>query len=290
MNHIRRDALLFSTLLCLVGCGAAAGSAQGPGLPEDHSQTELFTVDILSTGKSDCTLIRMDGQVILCDAADQDDLDAILTLLRERGVEKIDVLVLSHYDKDHIGCAGGLLAAVPVGEIYGPDYTENSSEYTALAAGAKATGTPWRRLLGEDVFWTTEHGSVLLDPPDVDYGDDNDNSLIMVITWQGRKLVFLGDAEKPRTAELLERIKAEEEQKDPWVLVKLPHHGDSSAPLKKLLRRVRPLWAVETVSAFESVDPELETVLREAGTELFLTRDGAVRLVWDGTEFSVERR
>ena len=149
MNRRKIAALLLPVLLCLAGCGAAA--AEPEALPTSGSPGgEEFSVDILSTGKSDCILIRMDGQTILCDTADGDDLDAILALLRDRGVERIDALVLSHYDKDHIGSAPGLLAAVTVGEIYGPDYVEDSDEYKALAAGVKATGTPWHRLLGED--------------------------------------------------------------------------------------------------------------------------------------------
>ena len=289
MNRRKIAALLLPVLLCLAGCGAAA--AEPEALPTSGSPGgEEFSVDILSTGKSDCILIRMDGQVILCDTADGDDLDAILTLLRERRVDRIDTLVLSHYDKDHIGSAAGLLAAVPVGEIYGPDYVENSNEYKALAAGATATGTPWHLLLGEDVSWTTEHGGVLLDPPDVDYEDDNENSLILVLTWMGKKLVFLGAAEKNRSAEFLDRAKTDLTLTDgPWALVKLPHHGDSNSPLKKLLRRTTPFWAVETVSVLEEVESDLLEALRETGTELYLTRDGAIRLTWDGTGFSIEQ-
>ncbi len=289
MNRRMIAALLLPALLCLTGCAAAAAESDTL-TPTGSDSPEEFTVDILSTGKSDCILIRMDGQVILCDTADGDDLDAILALLRERGVERIDTLVLSHYDKDHIGGAAGVLSSVPVGEIYGPDYVENSNEYKALSAGAAATDTPWHRLLGEDVSWTTEHGSVLLDPPDVDYEDDNENSLIMVLTWKGQKLAFLGDAEKTRSAEFLDRVKTELDlMAGPWALVKLPHHGDSNSPLKKLLRRIAPIWAVETVSVFEEVETDLEEVLREAGTELFLTRDGAIRLTWDGTGLSIEQ-
>ena len=289
MNRRAIAALLVPALLCLAGCSASAVESDAL-TPAGSASSEDFSVDILSTGKSDCILIRMDGQVILCDTADGDDLDAILTLLRERRVDRIDTLVLSHYDKDHIGSAAGLLAAVPVGEIYGPDYVENSNEYKALAAGATATGTPWHLLLGEDVSWTTEHGGVLLDPPDVDYEDDNENSLILVLTWMGKKLVFLGDAEKNRSAEFLDRAKTDLTLTDgPWALVKLPHHGDSNSPLKKLLRRTTPFWAVETVSVLEEVESDLLEALRETGTELYLTRDGAIRLTWDGTGFSIEQ-
>lgn len=252
-------ALLLAATLLLAGCGADAPPA------------ESFTADIPSTGKSDCILICMDGVVILCDAADADDYPAIRALMKERGVERIDYLILSHYDKDHIGSAAALVRVCPVGEVLGPDYREDSLEYADLEAACDETGTPWTRLR-EDRRVETGHGSFLADPPDRDYGDDNNNSLILTVTWRGESLLFLGDAKKKRMEEFLPVAETA------YALVKLPHHGDSCKPLLRLIRDTAPAWAVETVSGFEAVEPELLNTLTGSGTTLFLTRDGPVRI------------
>ena len=76
--------------------------------------------------KSDCIIVCMDGVTVVNDAADEDDFDSICAALERRGVQRIDYLVLSHYDKDHIGSAAALVRAYPVGQILGPDYEENS--------------------------------------------------------------------------------------------------------------------------------------------------------------------
>ena len=108
--------LALCALLSLCACGAAA--------PETDGGT--FSLDILDTGKSDCIIVCMDGVTVVNDAADEDDFDSICAALERRGVERIDYLVLSHYDKDHIGSAAALVRAYPVGQILGPDYEENS--------------------------------------------------------------------------------------------------------------------------------------------------------------------
>lgn len=160
-------------LLLLTACGAAI----------QEETTAAFAMDFLDTGKSDCVLIRMDGLVIVSDTADWDDFSQIDSQLKKYGVTRIDYMILSHYDKDHIGSAARLVEEYPVGLIVGPDYTEFSEPYAALEAAAAEAGVEWVRLT-EDWRLETENGCILLDPPDTDYGDDNNNSLITTI-WYG---------------------------------------------------------------------------------------------------------
>ena len=87
--------LALCALLSLCACGAAA--------PETDGGT--FSLEILDTGKSDCIIVCMDGVTVVNDAADEDDFDSICAALERRGVQRIDYLILSHYDKDHIGSA-----------------------------------------------------------------------------------------------------------------------------------------------------------------------------------------
>ena len=265
--------VLAAISLLFTACGAAPAA-------EAAETEETFSVDILSTGKSDCALIRLDDLVILSDTADADDFPAICALLKSYGVERIDYIILSHYDKDHIGSTAALVRAYPVGEILAPDYWEPSLEFAEIQAACDETKTPWTRLT-EDRLVETQNGSILADPPDRDYGDDNNNSLLTTVTWKGRRLLFLGDAKKKRMEEFLTAAESA------YDFIKLPHHGDSCKPLLRLLRESPPEWAVETVSAFEAVEPELISTLESVGTELFLTRDGPVSVIWDGENFTV---
>lgn len=285
MRMVKITALALVLALGLTGCGAAAAQEAVRG---DVGTGEEFSLELLSTGKSDCALIRMDGLWILSDAADRDDLAAIQALLQKAGAEKLDYLVLSHFDKDHIGAAAGVLESVAVGEILSPDYEESSEEYYALEIAAEEKAVPWTRLTEARTI-ETENGQILLDPPDGDYGDDNNNSLLMVLTWRGQQLVFLGDAEKQRMKEFQSFAETEGLYELPWAFVKLPHHGDSCKPLIKVLQQAKPAWAAETVSVFEAVETGLTDALTEMGTRLFLTRDGEVRIAWDGEKLTVEQ-
>ena len=105
--------LLLAALLLTAafsGCGA-----------ENKETYPPFTVDFLSTGKSDCALIRMDELVILSDTADADDYETIARCLKSYGIKKIDYMILSHYDKDHIGAAAPLIRYYEVEKVICPD-------------------------------------------------------------------------------------------------------------------------------------------------------------------------
>ena len=267
----RLSALLLAilALFSLCACGAAGAPASGG-----------FSMDILNTGKSDGILLCMDGLVIVNDAADEDDFDAICDALSRRGAQRIDYLILSHYDKDHIGSAAALVRAYPVGEILGPDYEEDSTYFTQLERAAAERSVRFTRLT-ENRTVETENGSFTVDPPDIDYGDDNNNSLITTIRWHGANFLLLGDAKKNR---MNEQLSQSEER---YELIKLPHHGDSNKPLLTLIAQTKPRYAVATVSPAEEIEDRLLAALAAAGTEVFRTDGGAVSVEWTGTDFAV---
>lgn len=251
-------------LLAASGC-APMGAVRNPAPP--------FTVDIMSTGKSDCILITLDGLVLLNDAAEEDDADSIRALLEKRNIKRIDYLILSHYDKDHIGSAAALIRQYEIGRIIGPDYPENSTFAIALSDAAFAKGIV-REKLTETLTIETAGGSFTIDPPDRDYGDDNNNSLIVSVRYRDTSVLLMGDAKKKR---IREQLAVTEEHYD---LIKLPHHGNSSDVLEELIGRTEPRWAAATVDDRADVEEPLCAALRSVGCELLCTCDGDLSFVW----------
>ncbi|MBR6115405.1 MAG: MBL fold metallo-hydrolase [Oscillospiraceae bacterium] len=273
---------LLTACAVLCGCGAdrSPGEAAPSPEPTDAPVTEELTADFLSTGKSDCTILRIDGLTVLIDTADADDYDAIAAVLRGYGVRRIDYIILSHYDRDHIGAAPMLIRDFEVGAVLRTRYIDKGSEYNALVRAEEAAGTQ-TVIVTEDCSIATENGTILIDPPDRDYGDDNNNTQIVTVAYKGKNLLFLGDAKKARLEEFL--LNAQ----DSYELIKLPHHGDSNKALLSLLRSAPPVWAVEMVSGEEIVEEELLKVLGKQNVTLLCTADGPVRAVWDGEALTV---
>lgn len=256
------------------------------GCGEVQEKDASLKMTFLDTGKSDCIVIEAGGSVVVNDTADEDDMDAICTFLDERQTERIEYLILSHFDKDHIGSAAGLIRRYEVGQVLMPDYEEDSEPYLALMQALRETGTAYVRLR-ENVSFSLEGTDFCVDAPrEASYDNDNNYSLITTVTHGETRFLLMGDAQKKRTEEFLESPAAEER----YDLVKMPHHGDYNKKLKELFVTARPLYAVLTADeARERVEPDTLLLLEAGKCRVFYTDEGTVTVASDGKNVVVSQ-
>ena len=83
----------------------------------------------------------MDGHAVLIDTGENGDGDELADWLTERGVERLDLMILTHHDKDHIGGADAILERFSVDAVRMPAYESTSKQYQQLAKALTATDT-----------------------------------------------------------------------------------------------------------------------------------------------------
>ena len=275
MSRRRRlPALLLCLALFLAGCGSGRGSGAS------------LKLTFLDTGKSDCIVIEAGESVVLNDTADLDDAAAICAFLDERGKTRIEYLILSHFDKDHIGSAAELITRYEVGCVLMPDYEEDSEPYLALAEALQETGTAYERLQ-KDVSFSVDGVSFYVDAPhESEYENDNNYSLITCVENGKNRFLLMGDAKKIRTGEFLSSAAAKEQ----YDLIKMPHHGNYTKNLETLFETAKPRYAVLTADP-ECLRVEEETValLDAYKCEAYYTDEGVVTAVSDGESVRVEQ-
>ena len=275
MSRRRRlPALLLCLALFLAGCGG--GKESGVSLK----------LTFLDTGKSDCIVIEAGESVVLNDTADADDAAAICAYLDERGTTRIEYLILSHFDKDHIGGAAELITRYEVGCVLMPDYEEDSEPYLALVRTIEETDTAYERLQ-KDVSFSVDGVSFYVDAPHESvYENDNNYSLITCVTNGKNRFLLMGDAKKIRTGEFLSSAAAKEQ----YDLIKMPHHGNYTKNLETLFETAKPRYAVLTADP-ERLRVEEETValLNEYECEVYYTDEGVVTAVSDGEQVQVSQ-
>lgn len=261
-------------------------------------------VDFLNIGKADCILLRMDGRVILIDAGEKKDAALICGILDGCGITRIDCLILTHYDNDHIGAAADVLERYAVGEIFMPDYVRDSKLYRKLTEAvdaAQLSGTDVHRMCAEDVeldlefgrIWINatsmegyESGKVMGSDEDSEETDENNFSLVTYVAFGDVGLIFCGDAEGDRMAEYLSL--AEARGITSCTLLKIPHHGASAD--KGLLDAVRvwkPRYCVVCSDSAASVSGAIVTNMKSVGAGRYFTYDGTVRFATDGNSASI---
>ncbi|HEX3039934.1 MAG TPA: MBL fold metallo-hydrolase, partial [Caproiciproducens sp.] len=86
----------------------------------------------LDVGQGDCELIRLKtGENILIDAGTPDTAQKLVSVLKQLGVEKIDLLVATHPHADHIGGMTQVVESFPIGKIYMPKTADSQIPTTA---------------------------------------------------------------------------------------------------------------------------------------------------------------
>lgn len=269
----RCNVVLFTLVFLLAGCKEKNGAS-------------LLRMTFLDTGKSDCIVIEAGESVVVNDAADMDDRETICAFLDERKTRRIEYLILSHFDKDHIGSAAELVRRYEVGSVLMPAYEEDSAEYISLMEALKETGTESRRLT-KDWQFSLEGIDFYVDAPgEAVYDNDNNYSLITCVTNGENRFLLMGDAKKVRTEEFLESFAA----KNRYDLIKMPHHGNYTKNLETLFAAVRPRYAVLTADPERRrVEDETLELLKTYQCEVFYTDEGTVTAVSDGSFVEVSR-
>ena len=268
--------LLLSLLAALLaGCGESPAA-----------EVEPLTATILSIGKADAIVLQCGGQVMVIDTGETDDGKALVNFLAWREIGRVDVLLITHFDRDHVGGAARLVKKLEVGRVLLPDYEGQNEEYAALAAQLEKSGlTPER--VTKKLSFSLGDAEVLVEPPAswpaevTADGMDNELSLITTVTHGSQRLLFAGDAERARLREWLE------EEREPCGFVKMPHHGVYNKALPELIKAVKPQYAVICDSDKNPAEERTLALLEREGVETFETKNGEIVVTSDGRSLSV---
>lgn len=231
-------ALLF--VLLTIGSGYIPAQAGAPSMTVKSAKPELSTMEVhfIDVGQGDATLIKCGDAAMLIDAGDDSKGTLIQNYLRKQGVEKLDYLILTHPDSDHIGGAPVIITKFKVDQVFMSDYEKDTKTYMKVI----------QALDDKRMTWTTpEVGSIhMLDTarftiigPGEKYDDPNNASVALILRNGSNKFLFSGDAEEAAEADILKtkiRLSAD--------VYKVGHHGSKTASGSEFLEAINPAYAV----------------------------------------------
>ncbi len=256
--------------------------AAGEEIQKQDCQVKVTFFDV---GKGDAVLIETSGHQMMIDAGYDDTSDVILDYLKEQSIDRLDYLVITHFDKDHVGGADRILKEVETEYVLQPDYVSDSGQYKEYVEAMEDEG------ISPNVVTTTRKLSLdgvdfLIYPPQKkDYEeDDNDFSLVISMTCGEKRFLFAGDCEKERLKELMMQNEFDLSHD----VLKVPHHGRKEKNSEEFLKAVLPKIAVITSSDEKPADGEICRMLEKLGTNVYFTKDGTITCLCDGVQVSIE--
>lgn len=276
-------ALFLSAALCLglfSGCRPERGT--GPGAESADTKVTGVKVTFFDVGKGDAVLIETAHHCMMIDSGYDDTAKVILDYLRGQEIDRLDYLLLTHFDKDHVGGADRILRGVETETVLQPDYESDSGQYREYREAMQDAGKS-PTAVTETMELSLDGAEFVIYPPQrEDYKEeDNDFSLVVSMRHGDGSFLFTGDCEKERLGELL----AQEEFELESDVLKVPHHGRKEKNSQEFLSAVRPRMAVITSSKEKPADEEICSILEELGTTVYFTENGTVTILWDGEEY-----
>ena len=280
-----RKALRAAAALLILSAALAAGC----GRQADKSAGDPLVMTFLKVGRADAIVLRQGDQTMVIDAGEEDDGEELVGFLKNKGVKAVDVLIMTHYDKDHVGGADTLVEEMKVRRILLPAYLSSGAEYRDFRRALSGLDIEPEELTEKKTFM---FGTcrVTVEPP-LSYENpaglsdiDNDLSLITAVEHGKNRLLFTGDIEKMRIREYL----AEGAVK-PCALLKEPHHGVYNTALDELFKELRPSVSIICSSAKNPADTKTVELLKKYGSAVYETRYGDITVISDGRALDVSQ-
>ncbi len=267
----------------------------------------LVRVTMLDVGQGEAILVEVPGRGrMLVDAGGLlgDGFDVgervIAPFLWHEWVDRLDVVVLTHPQSDHIGGAATILRTFPVGEIWTGGSPAVSPMDVWIQEYLRHRRIPHRVVAAGDspLHWGEAGIRVLHPGPD---GADesplrprrplgvNDRSVVLRVQLHDRAILLTGDLAREGEAAVLRSGAALTAQ-----VLKVPHHGSRHSSTEEFVHAVRPAAALLSVghrNPFRHPHPEVVARYEAAGVRLWRTdRHGAIRVEMRAGETRVRGR
>ena len=278
--------LCFFGAAFLSGCSLQGGMVQARVLEEQEeaegeqeSSAGLLSVTYLDVGEGKGILVQCDDQTMLIDGGPRESSSFVVSYLNRMGIQKLDYMLTSHFDEDHLAGAVGALHNFPVGTLLTPDYETDTGIYDSYTEAAEENGCEAVHPSLGDTFSLGSGSFQIISPVSRGHEDENQDSMGIILK-NGRDRFFIGgDIGLEGEQEILESgldIQAD--------VMLMNHHGSHVS--REFFQAVDPSWAVISCGENNSYGhPRQDTVelLQEFQVPLFRTdKQGTITAVSQG--------
>ena len=245
-----------------------------------------MAVVYVDTGNSDSIVIHFpDGRTMLIDAGKPDDFQAISDVLGSFNEDTIDYAIITHQHDDHIGSFPKILENFIVKTVYMPQPPIKNPQTEESMTLIEELDIPLIEAKTGVVVCDGEITAKFLSPMYENYGDKNDYSGVLHLTYGERSFLFMGDATTDVENDL--RSKGTIPAAD---VLKVGHHGSKTSTAKNFLNAVNPSYAVITTGENDYGHPhkKVTDLLNAKGITTYRSDlHGDITVITDGKDLRI---
>lgn len=227
------------------------------------------------------------NKVMVIDGGNNDDEDRMVSYLTQLGVKKIDILIGTHPDADHIGGIDAVIDSFDIGKIYMPKIQSNTKTFESVLQSIRNKGlkvTTAQKGINLELDSTVQAKMIA---PISTTSDTNEMSAIVRLAFGEQSFLLPGDAGIKTEKDLI----ASGETLASTVLL-VGHHGSKYSTSEAFIQAVQPKYGVIQVGKNNYGHPEDEVLSRLANHKVNIYRtdtDGTIIFKTNGKTIEVNK-
>jgi len=272
--------VLLLCLFLLAGCNEAVKTEKIPVTAGHEMQVHFIDV-----GQGDSILIESpSGKTMLIDGGVKGAGQQIVSYLKELGINKLDIVVATHPDADHIGGLIPVLDNMTIEQFYDSGKVHTSQTFEEMLTRIDEKNIPYHvPKIGDDIEFDKDVNVKVLNAND-QTTDNNDASIVLKMTYGNVSFLLTGDAGVALEKEMLQYdVKA--------TVLKAGHHGSNTSSSEEFIQAVKPEVTILSYGEDNKYGhPHAEIVdrLQAIGSKIYATADlGTITVSTDGVNYTV---
>jgi len=251
----------------------------------DIVNSKPLQVHFIDVGQGDSILIQTsNGKNMLVDGGAKSAGDEVVSFLKNKGVTKLDYVVATHPDADHIGGLNSVLNTFPVSNFVDSGQAHTTQTYYELLSLVDAKNINYViPEAGSTINLDSNLGITVLNAAEA--GDDNNEaSIVLRLTYGNISVLLMGDADTATEQEIMGKYTVKS------TVLKAGHHGSNTSSSQAFINAVKPAATVLSYGFENSYGhPHSEVVsrLKNAGSLLYSTVfSGNITMSTNGLSYS----
>jgi competence protein ComEC len=261
---------------------------EAPAASETQTSEGELEVHFVDVGQGAAqVIIASNKKVMVIDGGNNDDEDDMVAYLKQLGISKVDILIGTHPDADHIGGMDAVIDSFDIGKIYMPNVQRNTQTFQSVLQSIQNKGLKVTTAkAGIELDLDPAVQIKMISPVGTD-SDANEMSAVVRLQFGEQSFLLTGDAGVSTEAKW---IQAGENLQSTVLLT--GHHGSEHSTSEAFVKAVQPKYAVIQVGKNNYGHPTSEVLDRLHNNDVNIYRndtDGTIVFKTDGTEMSVNK-
>ncbi|WP_313893714.1 MBL fold metallo-hydrolase [Psychrobacillus sp.] len=280
--------IVIAVIALLIGCTQPINEMEVPNtnVQEETTKGKEMKVHFIDVGQGDSIFIQSpNGKNMLIDGGKRDSGKEVVAFLRDLGVNKLDYVVATHPDADHIGGLLAVLNSISIKNFVDSGKVHTSQTYEKMLTLIQEKKIPFIVPANGDEISLDPAINITVLNAGEGAADNNEASIVLRVAYKDVSFLLTGDADTGVESNMMEQYNVES------TILKAGHHGSNTSSSSEFIAAVKPEVSILSYgkdNSYGHPHSEVVSVLKKAGSQVYATAEaGNISVSTNGVDYSV---